>query len=404
VPTVLLGVTGCIAAYKACEILRGLQRRGVTVRVAMTEHATRFVGPLTLETLSGQPVYLDPFAPGAGAAMPHVRWTMDADLLLVAPATANSLAKMAHGLADDALSTLYLATRTPVVVAPAMNVEMWRHPAVLANVEILRARGVTLVEPASGYLACGTEGEGRLADPDQIVDVALARLSSRLELAGLTVVITAGPTREALDPVRFVSNRSSGRMGCRLAEVARDRGARVVLVAGPLAVAPPWGVEHVPVVSADEMAEAVSARAPEADVVVMAAAVCDHRPARRAEVKLKKEAVVNPLPLEPTPDIAARLGAAKKKGRYLLVGFAAETGDLLENARRKLAAKQLDLIVANDVSGAETGLEVEANAALLVDARGQIEDVPRTSKRELAERIWDRVVALRSAAATAVVG
>ncbi len=403
-PTVLLGVTGCIAAYKACEILRGLQRRGASVRVAMTEHATRFVGPLTLETLAGHPVYLDPFAPGAGAAMPHVRWTMEADLLLVAPATANCLAKMAHGIADDGLSTLFLATRAPVVVAPAMNVEMWHNPAVVANVALLRSRGVTVVEPASGYLACGTEGEGRLAEPDEIVDVALARLRGRADLTGLTVLITAGPTREALDPVRFLSNRSSGRMGVRLAEAARDRGARVVLVAGPLAIAAPWGVEQVSVVSAEEMAEVVTRRAKEADVVVMAAAVCDQRPVSRAAAKLMKDALPNPLALETTPDIAAHLGATRTPGQYLLVGFAAETDDLLENARRKLVAKQLDLIVANDVRGAATGMEVEDNAAQLIDAAGRVEEVPRMSKRELAERIWDRIVALRTAGVAPVAG
>lgn len=391
-PSVVLGVTGCIAAYKACEILRELQRRGADVRVVMTAHAREFVGTLTFEALSGQPVLTDPFARDGGAAMPHIHWAQKSDLLLVAPATANILGKLAHGIADDALSTLYLAATVPVVVAPAMNVEMWRHPAVIANIEALRSRGVRVVEPGVGYLACGSIGEGRLAEVEEIVTAAFAALGRAKDLAGRTVLVTAGPTREAIDPVRFISNPSSGRMGFRLAEAARDRGARVLLVSGPTSLADPGGVELVPVVSAEEMAAAVRERAPGADVVVMAAAVCDQRPARTSDSKVKKAALPPSLDLVPTPDILKALG--QSKGGRVLVGFAAETEDLVANARRKLAEKSLDLIVANDVREKGAGFASETNSATLIDAQGRASEVTKVSKRELAERIWDRVVEL----------
>jgi phosphopantothenoylcysteine decarboxylase / phosphopantothenate---cysteine ligase len=390
--TVLLGVTGCIAAYKACEILRALQGLGLDVRVVMTEHATRFVGPVTFEALSRHPVYLDPFARDGGAEMPHVQWTTDADLLLVAPATANILGKFAHGIADDALSTLYLATQAPVVIAPAMNVAMWRHPAVVANLALLRARGVSVVEPGTGYLACGAVGEGRLGEVQQIVAAVAARLQGARDLAGVSVLVTAGPTREPIDPVRFISNRSSGRMGYALAAAARDRGARVTLVSGPTALSAPSGVERVDVVTAEEMARAVETRAPEAQVIVMAAAVCDERPAQVAAQKIKKGRTPRPLELVENLDILRSLGA--KKGERVLVGFAAETEDMRAQARRKLTEKHLDLIVANDVSRPGAGFESESNAALLIGADGQEVELPLSSKRELAERIWDRVVGL----------
>jgi phosphopantothenoylcysteine decarboxylase/phosphopantothenate--cysteine ligase len=393
VPTVVLGVTGCIGAYKACEVLRELQRRGVDVHVVMTAHAAEFVTPTTFEALSRHPVFLDQFALGAEGDIRHISLADAAQLLLVAPATANILGKFARGIADDALSTLYLATKAPVVVAPAMNVNMFDHPAVRENLDILGARGVRVVEPGSGYLACGWLGRGRLAEPDAIVEAAMEVLAGKADLAGETVLVTAGPTVEDLDPVRFLSNRSTGRMGFALAEAARDRGARVVVVAGPTSVEPPAGVEVVRVRSAEEMARAVKDHVSPATVVAMAAAVSDYRPSVRSPLKLKKTAGDSTLALTRTPDILAGLGAAK--GERFLVGFAAETDHVLDNARRKRAAKGVDLLVANDVGRPEAGFAARDNAAVLIDAEGETE-VPLMSKRALADRIWDRVVALRS--------
>jgi phosphopantothenoylcysteine decarboxylase/phosphopantothenate--cysteine ligase len=392
---VLLGVTGCIGAYKACEVLRELQKRDVDVRVVMTANAARFVSALTFEALSRHPVFTDQFALGAESDIQHISLASSADLLLVAPATANVLAKFARGVADDALTTLYLATTAPVAVAPAMNVEMFRHPAVVDNLETLRARGVTIIEPGSGYLACGWLGPGRLAELADIVATAMRLIARGKQLEGETVLVTAGPTIEDIDPVRFVSNRSSGRMGYRLAEAARDRGARVVLVSGPTSLPAPGGVELVPVRSAAEMAEAVSRRAPSATIVAMAAAVSDYRPESRAANKIKKSAAGESLALVPTTDILRTLGESKD-GRFL-IGFAAETEGLLENARRKRREKRLDLIVANDVSRQDSGFGAEENAAVLIDDRGETE-LPRMPKRELAERIWDRVADVKGRA------
>jgi phosphopantothenoylcysteine decarboxylase/phosphopantothenate--cysteine ligase len=392
-PTVVLGVTGCIGAYKACEVLRELQRGGADVHVVMTENAARFVAPMTFEALSRHPVFLDQFALGEAGEIRHVSLADAAELLLVAPATANTLGKFAQGIADDALSTLYTATRAPVLVAPAMNVNMFEHPAVVENLRLLRARGVRVVEPGSGYLACGWLGKGRLAEVGEIVAAAQAALARRRELEGESVLVTAGPTQEDIDPVRFVSNRSSGRMGFRLAEAARERGARVVLVSGPTALTPPAGVELVSVRSAEQMARAVEARASEASVVVMAAAVSDYRPAAPARHKLKKREGGTTLELVRTPDILLGLGA-RKAGRFL-IGFAAETQSLVENARAKLLQKNLDLIVANDVGREGAGFGSETNAALLLDRAGGKLEVPLVSKRELAERVWDRVNELR---------
>jgi phosphopantothenoylcysteine decarboxylase/phosphopantothenate--cysteine ligase len=408
-PTVVLGVTGCIGAYKACEVLRELQRRGVDVHVVMTKHATEFVSPMTFEALSRHPVFLDQFALGAEGDIRHISLADAAQLLLVAPATANILGKFARGIADDALSTLYLATRAPVVVAPAMNVNMFDHPAVRENLDLLRARGVRIVEPGAGYLACGWLGRGRLAEPDQIIEAAMAALDelaaagsaaggggsgggTRGDLAGETILVTAGPTVEDLDPVRFLSNRSSGRMGFALAEAARDRGARVVLVAGPTSVEPPMGVDLVQVRSAEEMARAVAGRVGPATIVAMAAAVSDYRPAERSPSKLKKSAGPTTLALARTPDILATLSAGK--GDRFLVGFAAETDRVVENARSKRAAKNVDLLVANDVSRADSGFASESNAAVLIDAKAETE-LPLMSKRALADKIWDRVLVLR---------
>jgi phosphopantothenoylcysteine decarboxylase/phosphopantothenate--cysteine ligase len=389
---VVLGVTGGIGVYKACEVLRELQKRDLDVHVVMTENATRFVSAMTFEALSGHPVFVDQFALGAESDIRHISLADAADLLLVAPATANILGKFARGIADDALSTLFLATRAPVLVAPAMNVNMFEHPAVVENLGLLRARGVEFVDPGSGYLACGWLGKGRLAEVPDIVSAALAVLGRRRSLAGQTVVVTAGPTVEDIDPVRFVSNRSSGRMGYRLAEAAHDRGARVVLISGPTSLPAPAGVSVVAVRSAEDMAHAVAEHAAGASVVVMAAAVSDYRPATVAAHKIKKDTGPARLDLVRTPDVLRSLGQAK--GGRFLVGFAAETADLLANARRKRTEKNLDLIVANDVSRQGSGFGGEANVAVLIDAQGETE-LPLMSKRELAERIWDRVELLR---------
>ena len=408
-PTVVLGVTGCIGAYKACEVLRELQRRGVEVHVVMTAHAAEFVSPMTFEALSRHPVFLDQFALGAEGDIRHISLADAAQVLLVAPATANVLGKFAHGIADDALTTLYLATKATVVVAPAMNVNMFDHPAVRENLDALRARGVRIVEPGSGYLACGWLGRGRLAEPADIVEATMSVLAEigdrgtpppvraasdgRGDLAGDTVLVTAGPTVEDLDPVRFLSNRSTGRMGFALAEAARDRGARVILVAGPTSVEPPEGVDLVSVRSADEMARAVADRVGPATMVAMAAAVSDYRPAQRSPSKLKKGTGESTLSLTRTTDILATLG--KAKGQRFVIGFAAETDRVLENARGKRAAKNADLLVANDVTRAGSGFASDHNAAVLIDAEAETE-LPLMSKRALADRIWDRAIALRS--------
>jgi phosphopantothenoylcysteine decarboxylase / phosphopantothenate---cysteine ligase len=406
--TVVLGVTGCIGAYKACEVLRELQRRRVDVHVVMTSHAAEFVSPMTFEALSHHPVFLDQFALGAEGDIRHISLADAAQVLLVAPATANILGKFAHGIADDALSTLYLATRATVVVAPAMNVNMFEHPAVRENLDVLRARGVRIVEPGSGYLACGWLGRGRLAEPEQIVEAALAALGELGQagpaavsgadggggdLGAETVLVTAGPTVEDLDPVRFLSNRSTGRMGFALAEAARDRGARVILVAGPTSIEPPAGIDLVSVRSAEDMARAVADRVGPATIVAMAAAVSDYRPAERSLSKLKKGAGDSTLTLTRTTDILATLGRAK--GQRFVIGFAAETDSVLENARGKRAAKNADLLVANDVTRAGSGFASDHNAAVLIDAEAETE-LPLMSKRALADRIWDRVIALRS--------
>jgi phosphopantothenoylcysteine decarboxylase/phosphopantothenate--cysteine ligase len=395
-PLVVLGVTGCIGAYKACEVLRELQKRDVDVRVVMTRHATQFVSAMTFEALSRHPVFVDGFELGEQSDIQHISLASSADLLLVAPATGNILGKFAHGIADDALSTLYLATTAPVLVAPAMNVEMFRHPAVLANMTALRNRGVGVVEPGSGYLACGWLGKGRLAEVPDIVYAALRALQRRTDMAGETVIVTAGPTVEDIDPVRFVSNRSSGRMGYALAEAARDRGAKVVLVSGPTSLPVPSGVDHLPVRSAQQMLDAVTARFGDATIVAMAAAVSDYRPESAARSKIKKSDGPVRLDLVRTPDVIGTLGAGK--GDRLFVGFAAETDDVVASARGKLKAKKLDVILANDVSRSDAGFAVETNAGVLIDRTGREEEVALTTKREMADRIWDRALELRAPA------
>jgi phosphopantothenoylcysteine decarboxylase / phosphopantothenate---cysteine ligase len=395
---VALGVTGCIAAYKAVEVMRGLQKSGATVQVVMTGHATQFVGPLTFQSISGLPVITDMFAPTDDPEIKHIQIAQAIDLLLVAPATANLLAKFAHGIADDFLTTLYISTTAPVMVAPAMNVEMWAHPATRENVAKLKDRGVHFVDPGEGYLACRTVGAGRLAEPAEIVARALALPSgggaqaANQDLKGERVLITAGPTYEAIDPVRGLTNRSSGKMGYALAEAAGDRGAEVILVTGPVALEPPPCAEVIRVRSAAEMYGAVTDRLRRATIVVMAAAVADYRPVKAADQKIKKNGDSLTLELEQTEDILAQAG--RTKGHGVLIGFAAETQNVIENARKKLEAKGADLIVANDVSSRDSGFEVETNRITLVSAEGS-ESLPLLTKREAADRILDAALNIR---------
>ncbi len=395
---VALGVCGGIAAYKAAELVRLLQERGVRVQVVMTRAAQEFVRPLTFAALSGDKVITEMFASGADAAkldaaVEHIAVAQSIDALLVAPATADTLAKFANGLADDFLSTLFLATTAPVVVAPAMNVNMWEHPATQANLKKLKERGVRVVEPEAGYLACGMLGPGRLAANEAIVAATLEALGAAQDLAGETVLITAGPTREPVDPVRYLGNRSSGKMGYALAEAALRRGARVILVSGPTNLQPPGAAEMVPVETAAEMREAVLARFLDASVVIKAAAVADYRPKEAAGRKIKRknnEKLV--LELEPTADILAELGA--KKTTQILVGFAAETEDALANAKKKLEAKSADAIVVNDVSRPGIGFDSDRNAVTIVTPSGTVE-VPESAKWEVAHRVLDAVVRIR---------
>jgi phosphopantothenoylcysteine decarboxylase/phosphopantothenate--cysteine ligase len=395
---IALAVTGCVGAYKAAFLLRLLQQGGADVRVVMTESAQRFVGALTFEALSGHPVVTTMWEPSATGEIRHIALAQSIDLLLVAPATANSIAKFANGICDDFLSTLYVSTTVPVMIAPAMNVEMWRHPATVENLERLRARGVEIVEPGAGYLACGMVGEGRLAEPEEIAARALALLGAppAADLAGTRVLVTAGPTREPIDPVRFITNRSSGRMGYAIAEAACARGAAVTLVTGPVSIAPPEGVEVVCVETAAEMARETLARAPEAAIVVKSAAVADYRPVRVADRKIKKAGATMTVELEQTEDVLAALGRAKPD-HQVLVGFAAETNDLVENARKKLDAKNADLVVANDVTREGAGFDVDTNVAVLVGRDGAVEELPVMTKRALADRILDAALALRRA-------
>jgi phosphopantothenoylcysteine decarboxylase/phosphopantothenate--cysteine ligase len=402
---VLLGVTGCIGAYKAAEVLRGLQRRGVQIRVVMTRHATEFVRPLTFEALSGQPVIVEMFDRPNYATIEHIAVAREADLLLVAPATANAIAKFAHGVADDFLSTVYLSNTNPVLIAPAMNVEMWNHAATQANIKILRKRGVLFVEPGVGYQACGEVGMGRLAEPEEIVESALEVLKSRIsdlesrDFAGEHVMVTAGPTVEDLDPVRFITNRSSGRMGYAIAEAARDRGARVTLISGPVNLPPPENVETVSVRSTREMFEAVMSRLHDVTVFVGSAAVADFRPARRAEQKIKKEGRRTiTVELEETEDVIAAVGAAPNRGRRVVAGFAAESQSLLEYAERKLREKGMDLIVANDITRSDAGFGAETNAATILKRDGSRVDLPLQSKRALADRALDEIAEMRRSA------
>lgn len=389
---VALGVTGGIGAYKAVEIARGLQQRGHDIVAIMTRSARRFVGPVTLEAITRRRVITDQFAAGVNAEIEHVALAGSIDLLLVAPATANIIAKFANGLADDFLSTLYLATRAPVLIAPAMNTSMLTHESVRRNLATLASRGVQFVEPGEGYLACGWIGKGRLAEPEQITAAAEALLRPAGSLSGRCVLVTAGPTYEDLDPVRYVGNRSSGRMGFALAAEAARRGARVVLVSGPTALECPAGVDLVLVRSAASMHEAVMSRVAEAAAVVMAAAVADYTAAGGARSeKITKDSDTLVLTLSRTRDILADVARWRGDRRVpVLVGFAAETSDVVARARGKLQAKKIDLIVANDVSRADTGFGVDTNAATLVTPQGE-ETMPLETKARLAGAILDRV-------------
>ena len=382
---VVLGVTGCIAAYKAIEVMRGLQKAGVSVRVILTRSARKFVAPLTFEALSGQSVLTEMFPSHPEADFPHIRVMQDAQLLAVVPATANILGKFAHGIADDLLSTTYLSCAAPVLLAPAMNVEMWNSRAVRDNMEILRKRGHHIVEPEAGMLACGMEGEGRLAEAGVIVERILALLRGRGTLEGMKVLVTAGPTVEDIDPVRFLSNRSSGKMGYAVAAAARRRGAEVMLISGPTELPAPSGVEVVQVRSASEMQEAVLRRYPSADIVVKAAAVSDYRPASPAARKIKRGAGPTTLDLVPNEDILALLGS-RKRGQ-ILIGFAAETGNVVDSAREKMARKNLDLIVANDVSEGVFGRD--AATVHIIGASGRDEILLEQPKSVIADRILD---------------
>ena len=394
---IALGVCGGIAAYKAVEVLRGLQRAGCVVRVAMTKRACEFIQPLTFRALSGSHVVVDDYAPDNPDPIAHITFSQTTDLLIVAPATANMIAKFARGIADDFLSTTYLACSAPVLIAPAMNTTMWEHPATQRNLDQLRADGVNIVEPDAGEMACGTIGPGRLSEPDRIVAAALEILSSsgKKDLSGERIVITVGATREEIDPVRFISNRSSGRMGFALAEAALKRGAEVTVVSGVTAVSPPVGVKLVQALSADDMSRAAASETKNASVFIGAAAIADYRPTARASEKIKKAQESLIVTLEPTPDVLAQVAAARSNG-MLVIGFAAETENVVDNAIQKLKAKKLDAIVANDVSRADSGFDVSTNAVTIITKSGAPVELPVMSKREAANRILDVIVSLRS--------
>ena len=396
---ITLGVTGGVAAYKAAELVRRLQQDGFTVQVVMTRGAREFVTPLTFAALSGQKVITDLFAESSGeanleSAIEHIAVAQRTDLLLVAPATADILAKFARGIADDFLTTLYLASTAPVVVAPAMNVNMWNHAATQENVEMLRARGVNIVDPDEGYLACGMTGAGRLAGQEAIVAAVREALHIARDLAGETILVTAGPTREDLDPVRYFTNRSSGKMGYAVAEAAARRGARVTLVTGPTSLETPSGVERIDVRTAEDMERAVTEKFSACSIAIFAAAVADYRPAEQSPQKMKRGKESLTISLEPTPDILASV--ARNKGDRLVVGFAAETDHVSENARKKLVAKNADLIVANDVTAEGAGFDADTNVVTLFSRDGRDLALPRMSKTEVAQRILDEILRLRS--------
>ncbi len=395
---IALGVSGGIAAYKACEVVRLLQEHGIRVQVVMTAAAQEFVRPLTFAALSGEKVITGLWSageeqPNLESAVEHIAVAQSIDALLVAPATADVIAKFAHGEANDFLTTLFLATTAPVVIAPAMNVNMWEHAATQANIATLRQRGVSIVEPGSGYLACGMVGAGRLAEPESIVASTLEVLGIKQDLKGETVLITAGPTQEAIDPVRYLSNRSSGKMGYAIAEAALRRGARVILISGPTALPSPGNAERVAVKTAEEMKEAVLRFLPQATMVIKAAAVADYRVHKTAEQKLKRGGPLT-LELEPTPDILLEV-AARRSPQQVVIGFAAETENVLENGRRKLRDKKIDAVVINDVSHPGIGFDSDRNAVTII-TQDKVLEVPALEKLEVAHRVLDAALKIKT--------
>ena len=391
---IVLGVTGGIAAYKAAELVRELVRSGAEVFVVMTRNAQAFITPLTFQTLSGHSVTTELFSLTEESEIGHIALADRAELLAIAPATANIIGKIAAGIADDILTTIVMAAKAPVLMAPAMNVHMWENPVCQENIRKLRSRGFHFIDPEAGDLACGYEGKGRLAEIPAIVEEIRSILSPK-DLSGETLLVTAGPTEEPIDPVRFLSNRSSGKMGFAVARAARRRGAQVILVSGPSALPAPSGVKFIPVRTASEMREAVLGSLPGVSMLIMAAAVSDYRPKGTSPEKIKKSRAELTLPLELNPDILHEAGQRKEK--RLLIGFAAETESLLANARKKLAEKNLDLIVANDVRLPGAGFQVDTNVVKLIDRSGKVEELPLMSKEDLADCVLDRVLLLRSA-------
>lgn len=394
---IVLGVSGSIAAYKAADWTRLLRKEGALINVVMTEAGRQFVSPLTFAALSGGKVYSDMFDETVAEKIPHINLARNCDLMLIAPATAQTVAKLAHGSADDLLSTVILATDAKVIVCPAMNSKMFLHPATQANINKLKEYGYIIVEPDTGAMACGEEGPGRLAEWEVVRQSILATLAPQ-DLQDRSILITAGPTRESLDPVRFLSNRSTGKMGYALAATAKQRGASVILISGPTNLQPPVGVEFIQVTTGDEMYEAVIGRYRQMDIVVKAAAVSDYRPATTESHKIKKGDADLSLPLKPNRDILKELGERKKKegASPLLVGFAAESRNHLEEGKRKLAEKNLDLIAINDITGKDAGFAADTNRVILLDPDGTEEDLPLLAKEEIANRIWDSVLRIMS--------
>lgn len=391
---IILGITGGIAAYKAAELTRALVKKGAQVKVIMTRNAQEFITPLTLQTLSNNPVYTEMFALVENSGIGHISLADFAELVIVAPATANIIGKVAGGLADDLLSTTIMATKAPVIFCPAMNTNMYSNEIVRANIVKLAYEGYNFVEPASGELACGTWGSGRLAEIEDIIEEAEFVLAGK-DLAGEKVLVTAGPTREPFDPVRFISNYSSGKMGYAIAAMARRRGAEVTLVSGPCSLEAPRGVRCIPVNSAIDMRNAVVENMPDSSIIIKAAAVADYRPAQASASKIKKKKGPLSMELERNPDIIEEVG--RSKGDRILVGFAMETDNLIENARGKLAAKNMDMIVANDLSRPDAGFQADTNLVKIIDAEGSIDELPLMDKTEVANRILDKVVDLKSA-------
>ena len=386
---IILGVTGSIAAYKAVFLLRRLIEEGADVTVVMTRYATNFVAPLTFQVLSKKPVYSGMFDPDQGKDIIHLYLSRGADVILVAPATANIIGKMANGIADDLLSTMLIAARCPVILAPAMDYEMYENPVVQKNISYLRNLKIDFVGPETGLLASGDTGPGRMSEPDDIITFLEDKLGIKGDLSGHTVLITAGPTREAIDPVRYISSRSSGKMGYAIAEAAKSRGAKVILITGPASLTIPQGIEAINVITAEEMLDAVMNRLSDSTVLIMTAAVSDFRPAEKAISKIKKGEAIN-LKLIKTPDILEEV--CKKKGNQFVVGFAAETEDLITNAKEKLRIKHLDMIVANNVSLPGAGFEKDTNIVTLIDKEGKIKEYPEMPKSDVADMILDNVI------------